>query len=117
LVVIVMGDEVVRRKKGYCLLPVEDRLRIVAAIGGVDHVVAWDDGTQTVDGMLSLLRPKFFTKGGDRSSPQAMAPEELAICSQIGCKILYGVGGYNKAQSSSDLVLKAFEHFKKSHHA
>jgi D-beta-D-heptose 7-phosphate kinase/D-beta-D-heptose 1-phosphate adenosyltransferase len=106
LVVIVNGDGFLERKKGYVFMPLAERLEIVAAIGGVDHVVGWDDGSQFVAGALQLLKPDVFTKGGDRSSPSDIAPTELAACKEIGCRIEYGVGGRDKVQSSSSLVGK-----------
>ncbi len=104
LVVIVNGDGFLAYKKGYAFMAQGERMELVAAIKGVDYVVAWDDGSQNVAGALSLLRPDVFAKGGDRSSPSAMAPEELAACEFVGCEIVYGVGGTEKTQSSSNLL-------------
>ncbi len=101
LIVIVNSDEFLIRKKGYAFLPLEDRLAIAASIKGVTDVVAWDDGSQSVAGALAILRPDVFCKGGDRSSPEQMATEELEVCSMIGCRIEFGVGGKEKVQSSS----------------
>lgn len=104
LVVIVNGDGFLLRKKGYVFLPLAERMEIIEAIAGVDFVVPWDDGSQFVEGALLLLRPAYFTKGGDRSSPAQMAECELKACEEIGCQIVYGVGGSDKPQSSSWLI-------------
>jgi cytidyltransferase-like protein len=104
LVVVVNGDGFLLRKHGRVFMPAEDRAEVVAALAGVDHVLVWDDGTQFVDGALAVLRPDVFAKGGDRSSPEAMAPCELAVCGKVGCTVAYGVGGFDKPQSSSRLV-------------
>lgn len=101
LAVIVNGDGFLNRKKGYAFMPEEERLEIIAGVGGVDYVVSWDDGSQTVVGALEVLRPKLFTKGGDRDSAQNVP--EFDLCDRIGCKVIFGVGG-GKIQSSSDLV-------------
>lgn len=101
LVVIVNGDGFLHRKKGYAFMPESERAEIIAGVSGVDAVVLWDDGTQFVTGALEILRPIIFTKGGDRDS--AANVPEFDLCEQIGCKVMFGVGG-GKVQSSSDLV-------------
>lgn len=103
LVVIVNGDGFLQRKKGYVFMTLGERMEIISSLRGVDHVLAWDDGTQLVDGALTILRPDIFTKGGDRSSPTCMAQAELEACEHIGCTVVYGVGGTEKVQSSSRL--------------
>lgn len=101
LVVIVNGDGFLRRKKGFAFMPEMERAEIIAGIAGVDAVVLWDDGTQFVTGALEILRPIYFTKGGDRDS--ASNVPEFDLCEKIGCKVVFNVGGV-KVQSSSDLV-------------
>lgn len=101
LVVIVNGDGFLKRKKGFAFMPAFERAEIVAGVRGVDAVVLWDDGGQFVTGALDILRPIFFTKGGDRDS--AARVPEFDLCEKIGCKVVFGVGG-GKIQSSSDLV-------------
>lgn len=101
LVVIVNGDGFLQRKKGFAFMPEMERAEIIAGVAGVDAVVIWDDGTQFVTGALEILRPVYFTKGGDRDS--AANVPEFDLCEKIGCKVLFGVGG-GKIQSSSDLV-------------
>ena len=101
LVVIVNGDGFLQRKKGFSFMPELERAEIIAGVHGVDAVVLWDDGTQYVTGALDILRPIFFTKGGDRDS--AANVPEFDLCEKIGCRVMFGVGG-GKIQSSSDLV-------------
>lgn len=102
LVVIVNGDGFLTRKKGKPFMPHQERMEIVASLRGVDYVVGWDDGSQFVTGALELIKPDVFTKGGDRSNA-AVVPE-FDLCQQIGCKVVFGVGGKDKVQSSSDLI-------------
>lgn len=104
LVVIVNGDDFLLRKKGYVFMPLEERMEIIASLQGVSHVVSWDDGTQYVDKALAILRPHYFTKGGDRSTIDSIAEPEKRICENINCRIVLGVGGCEKVQSSSALV-------------
>ena len=102
LVVIVNGDGFLIRKKGKPFMAHEERMKIVDALRGVDYVVGWDDGTQTVVGALEIIQPDVFCKGGDRSV--ASNVPEADICEKINCRISYGVGGSDKVQSSSNLI-------------
>lgn len=104
LVVLVNGDGFLTRKKNFVFMPQHERCEIIAALDGVDHVVLWDDGTQTVEAAIKILRPKFFMKGGDRSSPESVP--ELAACQSVGCQIIFGAGGTDKIQSSSELAAR-----------
>ena len=100
--VIVNGDGFLQRKKGFSFMSLEERMEIIAGFECVDFVVPWDDGTQFVTGAIDILRPDVFTKGGDRSSPIDIP--EFELCIEIGCHVVFGVGGYDKIQSSSRLV-------------
>jgi len=101
LAVIVNGDGFLQRKKGFAFMPEDERLEIIAGIRGVDYVIPWDDGGQTVTGALEILQPIIFTKGGDRDA--ASNVPEFDLCEKIGCKVIFNVGG-GKIQSSSTLV-------------
>jgi D-beta-D-heptose 7-phosphate kinase/D-beta-D-heptose 1-phosphate adenosyltransferase len=101
LIVIVNGDGFLRRKKGKPFMNHSERMEIVAGLRGVTYVVGWDDGSQTVTGAIEKLQPYIFTKGGDRNE-RAVVPE-FEICEQLGCQVLFGVGG-GKIQSSSELL-------------
>lgn len=100
--VIVNGDGFLMRKKGYVFMPLEERMELIAAIGGIDYVVAWDDGGQYVTGALNTIKPNIFAKGGERSSVENV-PEKLT-CDKIGCQIVFGIGGTSRIQSSSELI-------------
>lgn len=102
--VIVNSDGFLVRKKGKPFMPEAERMEIIAGINGVDYVVPWDDGSQTVVGALAILKPIAFTKGGDRDV--ASNVPEFDLCEEIGCKVLFGVGG-GKIQSSSWLIESA----------
>ena len=102
-VAIVNSDGFLSRKKGYAFMPLEERMEIINGVKGVDYVVPWDDGSQTVVGAIEILRPSYFTKGGDRDSSGNVP--EFERCSKIGCCVIFGVGG-GKIQSSSELVAK-----------
>lgn len=101
LIVIVNGDGFLRRKKGKPFMNHLERMEIIAGLRGVTYVVGWDDGSQTVTGAIEKLQPSLFTKGGDRNE-KAVVPE-FEMCEQLGCQVLFGVGG-GKIQSSSELL-------------
>lgn len=104
-VIIVNGDGFLVRKKGKPFMSHDERMRIVAGLQGVDYVVGWDDGSQTVTGCIEVLKPAIFTKGGDRSEPSKVP--EYEMCQEVGCEIIFGVGGTDKVQSSSNLIAGA----------
>jgi D-beta-D-heptose 7-phosphate kinase/D-beta-D-heptose 1-phosphate adenosyltransferase len=108
VVVVVNADSFLMRKKGYAFMPLAERMEIIDGISGVDYVVPWEaEGKdQTVIGAIKELKPQYFTKGGDRFDPQTIP--EWNICTEVGCKILTGVGSGGKIQSSSDLVRRAY---------
>ncbi len=104
--VLVNCDDFLRAKKGYNFMPLEDRMEIIHGIKGVDCVLPWfyanDDFT--VVKAIDMIRPKYFTKGGDRTD--ATNIPEWEICLQRGCEIITGVGG-EKIRSSSEMVERA----------
>lgn len=106
-VVVVNGDEFLKNKKGFVFMPEQERMEIIDAIQGVDHVVRWYDGTQNCIGAIEKILPNVFTKGGDRSDRDKIP--EADICDIVGCKIMFGVGGKDKPQSSSWLTDKVKE--------
>ncbi len=101
LITIVNGDGFLERKKQYKFMPLADRMEIIDGIKGVDIVIPWDDGTQFVSGAIELIKPNIFAKGGDRAEPKDIP--EWDICQEVGCKVVFNVGG-GKIRSSSELV-------------
>ena len=109
VVVVVNADSFLQRKKGYAFMPLEERMEIIDAIDGVDYVVSWEtDGDQTVCGAIEILKPTYFTKGGDRFDASTIP--EWDICQKINCEIITGVGVGGKVQSSSALVERAMQY-------
>ena len=90
-------------------MPLDERMEIIDAIDGVDYVVSWEtDGDQTVCGAIEILKPTYFTKGGDRFDASTIP--EWDICQKINCEIITGVGAGGKVQSSSELVERAMQY-------
>jgi D-beta-D-heptose 7-phosphate kinase/D-beta-D-heptose 1-phosphate adenosyltransferase len=80
LVVGVNSDESIRRLKGpgRPINTLEDRLQVLAALGCVDHVVAFHEDTPHE--LVRAVRPHVFVKGGDYTRdrlPEAALVEEL----------------------------------------
>jgi len=100
VVVILNSDEWLKRKKGYALMPFEERQEILECCMYVDYVVPVDDSDGTVCEALRILKPDFFANGGDRN---VESTPEVSLCKELGIKMLWNVGG-EKIQSSSALI-------------
>jgi D-glycero-D-manno-heptose 1,7-bisphosphate phosphatase len=99
LVVALNDDHSVRELKGAGrpVLPLEDRVEIVSALGCVDYCVVFRD--RTVDRLLEFLGPDVYAKGTD--SEEASVPEgETAI--RYGGEVR--VVGPRKGWSTTDLL-------------
>ena len=80
LIVGLNDDDSVRRLKGAGrpLNPLADRIAVVAALGCVDHVLAF--AGDTAHGPIEMVRPDLFVKGGDyvaKTLPEVALVEEL----------------------------------------
>ena len=102
LIVIVNGTSSCIWKKGYELIPISQRLEIVHSIKGVTHVLEWDEDNMSK--IIKFLSPTYFCNGGDRSDAQNLNHEEVQACEIMGTKMVLGVGGYEKTESSSNLL-------------
>ena len=101
VIVIANSDSWLFRKKGFNFMEFDQRAEILAAIKGVVKVSGVDDSDGTVCEAIRRLKPDYFANGGDR---QKHNTPEQAVCEELGVEMLWGVGGNNKANSSSDLV-------------
>lgn len=106
LVVILNSDEAAKRKKGYVFQKFEERKRIIESLKFVYKVVPVDDADGTVIKALRDIRPDFFCNGGDRV--EGNTPEK-EVCEAFGITMLWGIGGENKANSSSKLVAESWD--------
>lgn len=101
LVVIVNNDNQQIKKYNRIIVPLEERLRIIASVRYVDKVVSSIDKDRTVCETLKWLKPDYFINGGDRHNKEI--PEE-EICDKWNIKLIDGVG--DKIQSASNLIKK-----------
>jgi cytidyltransferase-like protein len=115
LVVIVNGDDFLINKKGKAFQDIDTRAAIVSGIRGVDYVVKFEiSNDPTVAVALRAVRPRFFTKGGDRVSGKSIPPSEEAACRDLGIEIIDGIGR-SKAWSSSDFLSDWGEFWRAKH--
>jgi len=104
LVVVVNDASFLKRKKGVEFMPLKARCQVISALRGVDIVVPFasviNPTDMSVNEALDILRPDYFTKGGDRG--KGNVPEE-GMCKKHDIEIIYGCGD-NKYWSSSNLL-------------
>lgn len=110
LIVIVNNDRQQTLKKGR-IIQVEDvRARIVRALRVVDDVyVAVEDGPG-IDGTFDVIRAAYpdtvleFCNGGDRRDVDDLPTDELAAAQRNDITLHYGIGGTDKADSSTRIM-------------
>jgi D-beta-D-heptose 7-phosphate kinase/D-beta-D-heptose 1-phosphate adenosyltransferase len=116
--VVINTDEWLIRKKGYAFMPYKERAAILESMSDVEEVWGMrafrksdDDGT--VIAALNSIKPDYFANGGDRTKKNV--PEQ-AICDELDIEMLWGIGGEDKPQSSSELVKRAMEQLDANTH-
>ena len=123
LVVILNNDNWLKKKKGYAFMPEKERAELLKHIKWVDEVVLTKHrpGTKDVSvcDALREVRPNIFANGGDRKLDNI---PEVAVCEEIGCKMVFNVGHGGKVQSSSWMIEGFIKEFlrkdksRKKHH-
>jgi cytidyltransferase-like protein len=101
VIVIANSDEWLYRKKGFNFMEFDRRAEILEAIKGVIIVDSVNDSDGTVCEAIRRHKPTYFANGGDRG--KSNTPEQT-VCEQLGVELLWGVGGDEKVDASSDLV-------------
>ena len=105
LIVGINSDEWLARKKGKHFMPFHERCSIVEELSVVDQVIGFNDDddsasnaifqTLSTHGNIKLV----FANGGDRTNTNS--PELNAYNNHPNVDFAFGVGGENKANSSS----------------
>lgn len=103
VIVIANSDNWLWRKKGFIFMEWERRVEILNAIKGVILVDSVDDTDGTVCEAIRKHKPTFFANGGDRG--RSNTPEQ-SVCEELGVQLLWGIGGEEKLESSSNLAKK-----------
>jgi rfaE bifunctional protein nucleotidyltransferase chain/domain len=99
LLVAVNSDASARRLKGpgRPVIPLAERLEIVAALGCVDWVTWFDE--DTVGPLLRLLKPTVHAKGTDYTEESV---PERAVARELGIRTL--IVGDPKSHASSEMI-------------
>jgi D-beta-D-heptose 7-phosphate kinase/D-beta-D-heptose 1-phosphate adenosyltransferase len=103
LVVGVNSDRWLTRKKGMPFMPFNERMNIVKNIKDVDYVLEFNDDDNSAKQAITLARQTWpdhqiiFANGGDRTDKNI--PEMDLNYRDL--EFVFGVGGFNKANSSS----------------
>ena len=105
LVVIINNDNWLKKKKGFVFMPEQERAEVIRSFRVVDEVLLTSHGENPTDmsvcDALRLLKPHIFANGGDRVHDNV---PEVAVCAEVGTKMVFGVGHGGKVQSSSWLT-------------
>ena len=107
VVVLLNSDEWLTRKKGKPFMPFYERKTILENLKMVSNVVEFDDSDNSASNGLRKLKEIYpeheivFCNGGDRTK------ENIPEMSVEGVKFLFGIGGENKANSSSWILRNA----------
>lgn len=106
MIVGVNSDAWLTRKKGRPFLPFSERMAIISAMHDVNFATEFDDYDNSAFDLIERAAVMFpdshliFMNGGDRTAKNI--PEmDKAEQSEIEVEFLFGVGGKNKANSSS----------------
>lgn len=104
LIVGVNSDEWLVRKKGQAFMPYAERAALVGNMKAVDEVMSFDDSDGSACTLLEKVKVLYpghqiiFANGGDRTAVNIPEMDIKEIVFQ------FGVGGENKANSSSWLL-------------
>jgi glycerol-3-phosphate cytidylyltransferase/D-beta-D-heptose 7-phosphate kinase/D-beta-D-heptose 1-phosphate adenosyltransferase len=110
LVAIVNNDVQQQTKKGRRITVETDRLRLVRALAVVDEAYLATDTGPGVGDSLRAVRARHpdativFCNGGDRRSADEIPGPERRACAEAGIEMRFGVGGTDKADSSSRII-------------
>ena len=104
LIVGVNSDEWLTRKKGRPFMPFKERCAIIKELRVVDKVIGFDDEDDSACGaifhtMATNTGNIVFANGGDRTN--TTTPEYATYGDHPQVEFVFGVGGENKANSSS----------------
>jgi glycerol-3-phosphate cytidylyltransferase/D-beta-D-heptose 7-phosphate kinase/D-beta-D-heptose 1-phosphate adenosyltransferase len=107
LIVVVNNDAQQMIKKEKIILNEHNRARLMRALRDVDEVLIAIDKDMAVTKTLEKIAAMYpndeliFCNGGDRVDPEAIPGPEAEMCRKLGIKMLFGIGGVEKADSST----------------
>ncbi len=104
VILLLNSDDWLIRKKGKNFMNFNTRKTICDNIKGVIEVIGFDDSDNSASDGIRKVRSKYpndhlvFANGGDRGSGNI---REDAVCKECTVDLVFGIGGDNKANSSS----------------
>ncbi|WP_037316628.1 adenylyltransferase/cytidyltransferase family protein [Amycolatopsis orientalis] len=110
LIVIVNNDHQQVLKKGRVIQTEDIRARIVRALRVVDDVYIAVEQGPGIDKSFDLIREAYpdteleFCNGGDRRSVDDVPADEIEASARNGISLHYGIGGTDKADSSTRIL-------------
>lgn len=116
LTVLLNNDVWLREKKGFVLVPLEEREGVIEALPFVDQVIPTFHNHDRVPGDMSICRElcdldvDIFANGGGRKADNI---PEYDICRQLGIEMEFEVGD-EKTESSSDMFYSALRDLAES---
>jgi cytidyltransferase-like protein len=109
VIVLLNSDSWLVQKKGKAFLPFNERKIIMGSLKNIIDVISFNDSDKTcIEGIRKVIK-KYpldkikFANGGDRNNDTT--PESI-FCAQNNVELIWGVGGNNKANSSSWILKK-----------
>jgi len=114
LVIGLNSDEWLQQKKDYVAITWDERALILSNLAAVDDVIGFDDSDRTaIDAIQQVLdaNPKdkiIFANGGDRTK------DNIPEMSVKNVTFKFGVGGKDKVNSSSDIIINACNQMQES---
>ena len=109
VIVLLNSDSWLIQKKGKAFLPFNERKIIMSYLKNVIDVISFNDSNKNcIEGIKKVIK-KYplhkikFANGGDRNNETT---PESTFCHQNNVELIWGVGGNNKANSSSWILKK-----------
>lgn len=103
VIIILNSDEWIRERKGYVLMPFEQRKEILLSLKDVHDVVEVDDSDGTVCKALLAIQPSVFGNGGLRTKDNT---PERKLCWEHKIATVYGIGGGERDQITLNIEEK-----------
>ena len=107
VILLLNSDEWLCRKKGKNFMSYKTRFSICSYLKNVVDVLDFDDSDNSASDGIRKVREKYphdrlvFANGGDRTKENI---PECEVCKSCNVDLAFGVGGENKANSSSWLL-------------
>ncbi len=104
VILLLNSDDWLCRKKGKNFMSFKTRASVCGYLKNVIDVIAFDDSDNSASDGIRKVREKYpndvlvFANGGDRTKSNI---PEGPVCEELGVVLAFGVGGENKANSSS----------------